>query len=172
MVKEILTLPETLDSAEPQTQEEIDAWVRKAQAVRIRMVELEARGREFRVDTIRYLETLNGADYTLKDPLIEFFEAENAYFRLAQDSSKNSTVRVFNSTSPSEEDRQSFKALAELGESLLASYQRVLDSQSRLLAAAKEQGLDFRPVWDPTEQKETLDSYRAMKAMAERFKGN
>lgn len=170
IVKEILELPKSLDASEPQTQEEVDQWVQQAQKIRLRMIDLEKESRELRVETIGYLKSLKAdTDCPLKDSVIEFFEAENAYFQLSQDAQEESTVVTIVSGSLSEEERRTFEAIAELGERLLASYDIMLKSQAQLVLKAKEQGLVLTPVWDPVEQKETLDSYRAMKTLAERF---
>ena len=172
-VKKILQLSQSLDSAEPQTEEGIDQWVQQAQTVRLEMIELAQTARDSRIETLSYLKEIEaGVDCPLKDLVIDYFEGENAYFSLAKEAQDGSSVMVFKSNSLSDQERARFEELGKLGDALLTSYDTMLKSQDRLLAKAKEQGLPLDPVWDPAEQRETLDSYRAMKNFTERLRND
>ena len=168
-LREMHDLPRILASEEPQTQEEADSWVQRAQAVRKKMLELEKQCLDLRTETVTYLNSAESLKCPVSEAVLDYFKAENSYFHVCKKSEGMTSVRIYKLNSPSEEDRQYFEAVGKLGELLLASYQRVLDAQSELLFQADQQGFALPPAWEPESQEQTLEVFRHMIKMSERI---
>lgn len=79
--RRLFSLSDELKGAEPQTQEELDRWIENAQKVSAEIERLKNESTQHRLETLDQLKAEEGT--ALVTATIEFFEAENAYFRLA-----------------------------------------------------------------------------------------
>ena len=76
-------LSDELDTTQPTSEEEIEAWVERAQNLGPKIEALGEDARRLRTETLSYI---NGLDPSLRQPLdqatLEYFEAENAYYKM------------------------------------------------------------------------------------------
>lgn len=161
-ILELSTRMDGLD--EPQTEEELGVWVQEAQKIRAEMITLTTERKAARID---FLGSLRQGDSEEGGPLVEsvirYFEAENEYFRLAEKAQATTTVMVFDPETASPEDVHKLRAVSQLGDAVLKSYDALLACQQDMIATAGAHGLQLSPVWDPAEQESMLKSYKAMR---------
>ena len=172
LVRRIFELTNSLDGFEPQSEKEIDDWVKNAQRVRHEVLDLTKQGNEARTKFINDLKSGVEAEASpLREPVIRYFEAENGHFALIEKSQDNTTVMLFQPGSSTEEQMRGVDALCELNEALLKSHQHLVKCQGDLLEQANAQGLELSRVWDPAEQKSMLESSEAMKNLRRSLRG-
>lgn len=152
------------DLGEPQTEEELNAWVQEAQKVRAKIIALTTEGKAARIGFLDSLKQ-GGSDEgrPLVGSVIRYFEAENEYFRLAEEAQETTTVMVFDPKTASPEEVHKLRAVSQLGDAVLKSYDALLACQQDMIATAVAHGLQLSPVWDPAEQESILKSYKALR---------
>ena len=162
-------LSDELDTTQPTSEEEIEAWVERAQNLGPKIEALGEDARRLRTETLSYI---NGLDPSLRQPLdqatLEYFEAENAYYKMVTAPVNQSSVTLYNRESISDEERRELEKLAETGRNLEACFLTLLDRQQALISVAREQGLAVAPDWSEAKQQEILESYRSLSRMGEK----
>lgn len=165
-IRQILTLHDELGSDEPQTQEELDRWVANAQRVSAEIEQLKAQSLRLRTETIERLKSEDPSPLATRT--IEFFEAENAYFGLA-DEPRETFVSVSVAGKLSDEHRRQIEAVRKHGTALLESFTVLIDAQDRLIEETRSAGIQYVPPWDLERQRELIETYKAARRFGEDF---
>lgn len=163
-VRVLLSLPKELESADPKTEEELKQWTEKAQAVGTRMDQLTQAGSLLRKDVLAQLQALpTDAECPLKAEVSDYFQAENDYFELAEQSKNQTSVVLVANGSTSVEGDKRMHSLLETSIKTLALYDRLLASQQALLKAANPRGWKLEPVWDESYRLELAKGVEMLK---------
>lgn len=160
----LLSLPKELESADPQTEQELKQWTEKAQELRARMDELAKAGSVLRTETLEQLKALpSGEDCPLKSEVSDYFQAENEYFELAEQSKNQTSVVLVANGSTSVEGEKKMHSLLETSIKTLTLYDRLLSSQQALLKAANQRGWKLMPVWEQSYRTELAKGVEMLK---------
>ena len=162
----ILTLFDELTGTEPQTQEEVDQWVAKAQRVSAEIEQLKAQSHRLRTETIERLKSEDTSPLATRT--IEFFEAENAYFGLA-DEPQETFVSISVAGKLSDEHRRRIEAMRKHSTAVLESFTVMIEAQDRLIEETRSAGIRYVPPWDLERQRELLETYKAAQKFGEDF---
>ena len=162
-------LSDELDNTQPTSEEDIEAWVERAQVIGPKIEALGEDAQRLRTETISYI---NGLDPSLRQPLdqatLEYFEAENAFYKLTMGSARQASVMIYYPDSLSDEELREHEQLAQTGKNLEKCFLTLLEYQQRLVSVTREQGLTVTPYWSEARQQKMLESYTSLSQMGEK----
>ena len=164
-VRALLEFPKEIESSDPKNPEEIEIWTRKAQKIRDQMRTLAQQSKLRRTEVRAWLDNLP-AETTcpLGAPTKAYFEAEDEYFRLVEESKNRTTVvLVSDGKAAGEETSDSFLALTG---KTLAAYDRLLKAQEALVSAGHAHGIEWQPVWDDSYRKDLYESIKMVQGFS------
>ncbi len=167
-MRALYELSDELDATQPTSEEEIEAWVERAQKLSPKIEALGDEAQRLRTETILYVD---GLDPSIRSPLDqaarEYFEAENAYYKMTMAPTNQASVMLYNPEALSDEELRKLEELTETGKSLEKCFLKLLECQQALVSIAQKEGLPVTPYWSEVKQQEMLESYRQLGRMGD-----